>query len=759
MKYKSILLGLMLAAGLTATAQVTDKTTDDDVNPHTTVGQERVLPRVTSKIKLLTRTYGDSIVLRWMPEDFVSYNYLKTFGVNVLRITHDTMPGLHVDTLAYALKPLKFDEFRNKYPTSDSLALVAMNVLFGEGENESRAKGYMAGREDISNSQDINFAFGMLVCEWRKDLAKDMAVRFTDRNVKPGMTYSYIIQPAYWDPNGSIIFEPGAVDNVKNKPFVQRPYNPIVTDSLCAPFSVMLKWNDDRHSSFEVERHKIADEMAYSLPETPWERVTKKPYLSMVAGENEENLCVFIDTVPSLGVWSYRLLTYDSFGELVPPVGEHSVMVRDILPPAPPVLKYIVIERPDSTDLMSKVIAHVVWEKDSLEDDLAGYRIFYQPSHGVSPMWQPMNYDLIAPKDTILALDMTGKRTGMMYVAAYDHAGNESNSFVQQIRLTDFKAPAPPDSLRAVVRDLQLNEDSTAIVSKWVYVDLYWQPKAEDDDISYFDVSFANDTTHVFLLRNRGGIPQSTFTDSMVVNANQKYIYYRVRAVDYSTNMGEWTPWIQVERPHITPPSEPHLGKSSHSDEEGMYMEWIVGADADMKRHIVYRRLGESGSWDIVGKFDADSVKAAGNKIIINDNPPYSQTERYYYFAKSVNSSPFVARSKAVSWKHHGPRVLKLKTELSGIYDEEGKETRLGWNTEEDKLPEGDWYWAIYRKGPDDSKFRYHTSANKDDRSYTEKTLHPGETAEYYICIQFGDGRHSPDSNTVSVTATKDNNQ
>ena len=54
-------------------------------------------------------------------------------------------------------------------------------------------------------------------------------------------------------------------------------------------------------------------------------------------------------------------------------------------------------------------------------------------------------------------------------------------------------------------------------------------------------VSLANDTTHTFLIRNQGGIRETEFIDSMALNVNQKYIYYKVRAVDYSTNIGPWS--------------------------------------------------------------------------------------------------------------------------------------------------------------------------------------------------------------------------
>ncbi len=756
MKYKSILLGLMLTAGLTATAQVTDNTTENGVNPHTTVGQERVLPRVTSKIHLLTRTYGDSIVLRWLPEDYVSYNFLATFGVNVLRVKHGAGSDLNIDTLALKLRPLKLEQFRQKYPANDSLALVALNVLYGEEENVSKNKGEVGNREDISNSQDMSFGFSMLACEWRPDLATDMAVRFTDRNVEPGAVYDYVIQPSYWDPNGRIIFEPGAVDGLVNRPYKQRPYTPVVKDSLVSPFSVMLSWHDGTHSSFEVERRQMTDVMGATLEGTKWERITQKPFLSMVEGENEQHYCAYVDSVPALGMWAYRILAYDSFGQLVPPAGDHSVFVTDIQPPVPPTLKYIVIERGDTTDLMAKVKAHIVWEKDSLEQDLAGYRIYYKPMRTEGDMWQMLNYDLISPKDTLYSVDVTGKQTGMVYISAYDHTGNESKSFIQQIRLTDYKAPGVPTNLRAEVRPIEILEtDTVAPRDRMAYVDIYWQPCPDDDDIDYFDLAFANDSTHKFVLRNEGGLHQSMYTDTLSLNVNQRYIYYKVRAVDYATNIGDWSDWIQVERPHVTPPTEPHLGKSSHDEVYGMHMEWIVGADADMKYHEVYRRLGEEGEPELIGRYEADTVKAHQNTIVIDDNPPYKQgSVRYYYWVTSYNASPFTSTSLPVSWKHQGPRLIDVEIQLTGVYDAIEGKTVLMWDLDQSKLPDADWHYCVFRKGPGEEKFRYYMSTEKTDRSYREATLSEGETAEYYIEIRSANGHYSPASNTVSVTAT-----
>jgi len=231
---------------------------------------------------------------------------------------------------------------------------------------------------------------------------------------------------------------------------------------------------------------------------------------------------------------------------------------------------------------------------------------------------------------------------------------------------------------------------------------------------------------------------------------NQKYIYYKVRAVDYSTNIGPWSRWIQVERPHITPPTQPHLDASTHSDEKGMHMEWIVGMDADMKYHVAYRSAGETGVWEVIGRYDADSLKTQDYRITIDDMPPYMREQRYYYFVESFNSSPYTTKSLAVSFLHRGPKVWPVSIELAGDFVEQEKVTRLVWQPGE--LPfDAPYYWCIYRKGPKDEKFQFVVSQPADEMEYTDELLEKGQQAEYYVMIQWRDGRQSTLSNTVKV--------
>ncbi|MBR6121682.1 MAG: fibronectin type III domain-containing protein [Prevotella sp.] len=691
---------------------------------------------LTSKIHLLVRTYGDRVALRWVPEDYVSWLFLIDGGVNVLRQKEGEMK---VDTLAYALKPWTEEQFRQKYNVNDSNAMVAMGVLYGEGrktEGQTEEKpGSVGANVELNGEQDISFGFAMMVAEWRPDLAEALAVGLIDRNVKRGETYDYYVQPTVFDNGGKILFEPGVREGVKNEPYKPEDYNPELQDTLVSPRRVIISWVDTQHSSFEIDRRPKG--------EKKWERLNTKPYVTMVETDFK-GLSLLSDSVPYNGLWEYRVMGHDPFGELSEPSPVHVANIYDIEPPVPPQLKYIVMEHPD-TILNKKVLAHIVWENPAPEvqfDDVTGYAIKYYNENVFGKQWVVITDEMIPVTDTVYTADVTQLKTGMLCVTAYDQAGNEASSLPQLIRITDYKAPDPPDSLHYMVMP-----DG--------YVILTWEPNPIDDDITYFDVAFANDLTHEFMKLNDEGIMECGYVDSLALDVNQKYVYYRVRGVDYSGNVGKWSDYVRVTRPHVTPPSEPHLANSSHDDLKGMHMEWVVGTDADMEYHKLYRRLGDDGQWEVIGSYNADSIIRTGNyTITVDDNPPYDRRNRYYYFMESANSSPYTSSSLAVSWLHRGPKVYEVKIDLAGDYLKSSNQVKLAWTVE--KLPfDAPYYYCVYRKRAGQDGFVYQMSVQPEDPTYLDGQLDNEEEAEYYLMIQWKDGRQSTPSNTIKVKKNK----
>ena len=91
---------VLLAGSLSLQAQETADSTALEVKTDTIIYDA---PLLTTKIHADVRTYGDSIMLRWVPEDYASWKYLCDFGVNVLRVEKGS---IDLDTLAFQFKPL-----------------------------------------------------------------------------------------------------------------------------------------------------------------------------------------------------------------------------------------------------------------------------------------------------------------------------------------------------------------------------------------------------------------------------------------------------------------------------------------------------------------------------------------------------------------------------------------------------------------------------------------------------------------------------
>ena len=438
-RIKDIILTASLLLASTSLSAQTDSTSTDDMQAP--VRQQRLL---TSKIHLKVRTYGDRVALRWLPEDFVSWQFLAWSGVNVLRVDKETG---EITTVASALKPLSQQQFEQKYALqTDSLAAVCAGVLYGDGglkANQTREKpGSQGANVELNNEQDLSFGYAMMVAEWRPDLAEAMAVGLTDRSVRRDCVYDYYVQPSTTDFSGKSIFEPGVSEGVKNEAYKPLPYDPKLSYEQVSPRRVGVSWIDLTHSSYEIERREVSPHGSY------WQRLNDKPYLSMVQDSDIDGLCIYSDSVDHEGTWEYRIRAYEPFGTLTEPSPVLTAYVRDIEAPRAPQLTRIVLERPDD-DPTSKILAHVHWQvNDTLEHDLQGYMIHYYNERLTGNQWMPLTAtaggDLIAPADTTAVVDVTGLRTGMLCIMAYDDSGNTGKSQPQLIHITDYQAPAPP---------------------------------------------------------------------------------------------------------------------------------------------------------------------------------------------------------------------------------------------------------------------------------------------------------------------------
>lgn len=692
--------------------------------------QAKLQRSMSSKINVLSRTYGDSIVLRWAPDDYVTWKFLCKVGVDIVRLDLDEMKE---DTLVLRLQPSTLEEFHSTYPETDSLAGMAMGVLYGQKslrpDQTDAPEGEVASLYEIYQEQQMTFGVGVLVSELRPDLANRLQMRFVDRNVKKEGRYDYYIIPSEIDTTGHVAIDVGHTDEVKNVMYKPESFDVEIGDSITSQRGIRLWWSRHDYSSYEIERRVKGT--------SKWFRVNDRPYM-ILTPEQEEMDCFISDENLMPATYEYRVIAHDPFGDLTEPSKIHTVVMPDLVGPRPPQIKWINIDRPND-DPSAEIWAEIHFEKDTLEADVKGIDLLYYHERATAGKWKSLiEGELISPADTVCRVNVTNIPTSQLVVAAVDTAGNYSYSIPQLLRVADMRPPVAPTGLKAKTS----LEDGT--------ITLTWN-QLKSDDIDYYEVAFANDTTHRFLVLNEGKINDTIYVDTVALDVNQKYIYYKVRAIDYSTNTGEYSDVLQVIRPSLIPPTVAHLD-SSYVDAKGVYMRWIAGDDEQMAYHKVYRRLaGSEKNWTLIRRCDADSVKQAGDAIVILDHPKENSYEEYAYAVESFNYSD-VSSGLSLQFvtRFIGDPVFPLPIKLGATYDYDKKVTRLAWELEQ--VPEGkDWYFCIWRKGPEDERFMFLLSAEPDDRMFTDSLLDEGETAEYFIQIQMEDGRESEPSNVVSV--------
>ena len=98
----------------------------------TTAGRRAVPDRNWYKVSVLTRAMGDSVLIRWAPDEYVPWKYLNAYGYEVVRICRQANTTI-IDTLARNVHPLRRREFMSRFAENDSLAAAAVQLIFGKG--------------------------------------------------------------------------------------------------------------------------------------------------------------------------------------------------------------------------------------------------------------------------------------------------------------------------------------------------------------------------------------------------------------------------------------------------------------------------------------------------------------------------------------------------------------------------------------------------------------------------------------------------
>lgn len=681
---------------------------------------------VAFSVQVLARAKGDRVLLRWAPDEFAPWYLANMHGYNILRMDKDGK----IDTLQKALKPYTLEQLKTRFEPDDSLAGAAAQMLYGKGTELNMAIGTdgAEGIMQVYEEQQTRFAYAMLLAEVRPDLAEAMALMYVDETAEKNAEYQYTITTNIPKEVLNMIYQPVYVKNVKEKPL---PYDPVITDSMGVDGrSIRLFWSrTPQFSTYDIERQGENGE---------WIKLNERRFMTLFTQEDEstvQNIFEDIDLEP--GTYRYRICGYDTFGEKSEYSAVHTAQLHDVIPPTAPVIVQFNVERPTENTIM----ADVIWEKNIIEPDFLGYNVYYYNAQ-VDSVWVKLNEQLLDPEMQSFRCEVSFLGTGHVTVVALDTANNSSAAMPQELFIADFTPPAAPTGLQYVM------SPTGSVMIKW--------NKNPEPDVAGYHLYYANDSTHTFLQKS-GKMTRTTviFDTLQVTNVTQRYMYYRVKAYDYSGNESAFSPILTVKRKNYDPP-RPCRIDSVWQDTKKVYMTWFPSSEDDVEKFYVYRRVHGEEYNTLINVLTKDSVK--NGRLLVVDSPEPNSNKRYYYHIETMNETGVTSEpSYETSFLFKGETVLPLTLRMGAAYRNDDELVHIAWDIEgitRDMLDKG-LYICLYRRWNDDDIFRFVRSVNISETNAIDAHMEPGDKAEYRIRVRSREGHLSPYSNVVEVTVPK----
>lgn len=680
---------------------------------------------------VITRSYGDSVVLRWAPHDAAIWLLANHYGWNIYRdktesefTEEDTIFTVKLNQ--EPIRPLTLEEMMQKYDSTHIYVGAAAQALYGPSyfnpKEEDGMENFVFRREQ---EQTQRMAMAYMAAEGHTDAADAIGLRFVDKNVKKGEIYTYRIECLIPE---EIAMLPIQLIDIACTPFVRNDNQlvPGIHFLQNTPYTAFIFWPKNQLSGYYVERSEDNGKK--------WTPVNDAPIFGFNPTENEYE--VFGDEVGSLLVghvgfidslklnkkYVYRVRAFDAFGDFAPERKSEAFQMEDLIPPAVPVLDFIIPEDNKTCTLN--------WYMDREDEDLKGFVVTF--SNDPSGPWDRVT-DVLPPK-TRQWVDKNAhdRSRGYYRIFAMDNSGNISYSLSQINNIEDDMPPSAPKGFAGAV-------DTSGIVI------LQWRKNPEHDILGY-RVYFANQMDHDFIQRTGQRTEDTLFVDSVERNTLTKYIYYYVVAEDNSHNFSAPSDTLAVPIPDLIPPGVAVLQDHTQTD-ESVTFTWIQSTSNDVAAYYIYRKMDNEKQWKHVRIITPDEL-APTDYIVFTDYPEPSSVNYNYcieVFDKGRLSS---GKTGQTTVRFRGSAIVEIPLTLKATLNKSKTCAKLEFSYEYNS--KNDYYGVIFKSVGDEPAYAC-ASFKRGETTYTDCELKPDQKTTYYIQMFLGKGRRSQKSQTATV--------
>jgi hypothetical protein len=663
------------------------------------------------QIFMNAKPMGDSIILRWAPNNAEFWERTLLGGFEISRIEMDEN-GLTDKRKEFDLVVAKTEEEIGRSVAGDSMAMVAVQVMYGQVPGAAEASIY-----DQGGLYQNRFGMALFAAENSAKAADVLGFRIVDREVVAGKKYTYFIKsPASNQPiHGDII-------QVENTP-VPDPV-PVLFAAEAGDGAAILTWdkaaNDINFSTYQLEKSTNGGKS--------WTKMNQRPLLILEDESIKITEYKYVDSsVVNYQKYNYRLSGYTSFAELGEPA-EVEVTPVDLTPPPLPIITYGRLSE-------DKLQIDLEWGlDDATPDDLVGYHVllnetFEGTGDTISQLLTPDN-----PKFTYIIPDTIDFYTHYFKIAAIDTAGNEVISFPHFIMVPDRSPPLPPPNIYGHVND------TTGIVT------LVWD-HSPSSDVTNYHVLFSNDTTAEFsVLTKVELLEDNIFYDTLSLKVLDEYVYYVVLAEDESYLRSEASNFLALKRPDYIPPIKAIL-QTIEAKEDALELTWSPSPSKDVVGYELFRREYGAEEWNLLEAiFDGKANTYLDNTAEIN--LLYEYTIRAKDDVDLYSEYAFPKKGKI---PFAGDRMMVSNLQI--VYDKNSKSLQLVWDFKEpEKVPEGVSNFEFYiLKSIGGEEVEMYTEVTKGDYIFEDKEVEEGGLYNYAIMVVTNAGHMGGMSKIVSV--------
>ncbi len=632
---------------------------------------------------------GDSVMLRWVPSSYTTWQQGNTNGYRITRFGLDEYLDLSGQDLtgkgvliADNVKPLpKNDTMWTHLQKTIPSSSFVYSSLFVPAKAQSDPK----KREQ---QQNIMHGFSLKVCDDNPDVAKAAGLFYTDRTAKKTEKYIYRIEIVGTKSAGVAT----ADEKISVLHAVTKPSGQFRNRSMRLTFDVTQ--TREEYSGYIIERSE--DSIHFTRINTTLLSFVRSQY------ETEKHELVYEDSIPKNGTkYWYRVRGYSYFGITGPP----STLVR-----GKGKEEWNAYPVPDTCYSPDNKKVVMEWTMPALSGETKLMEVCVLRSESVAG-----KYLLLSKVVSGSAfIDTSAKFTNYYMLAAISSEGDTAFSFPFLAQLQDNTPAGIPQNIVGII-------DTNGIVR------LSWNVVA-DPDLKGYRVFRCNTLKEEFVEVGDSVIRATSFTDTITLQTLTREVYYSVRSVDRVWNNSDFSKPALLKRPDKIAPVVP-LVKSIYHTDSTVVLRWINSSGDDIASKKLVRK-SSIGITELKTFYGRDTISTFVD-VTVEAGVKYE----YSLVVKDSSGNQSVLNFPVMNY---APRVRQALKNFTATPDLEKRTIALKWD-----LPSAPVDRVIIYKGKEGEAVRTFKTLSGSSTNYIDNQLYPGNTYVYRIKVYMKDGSES----------------